>query len=107
MFRSALSTAIHAALLAGLAVTPAAFAQSAPAEDTSDAKTLDAVTVTARKREETLQEVPIAVTAFTADALDRLGTRDIADLDAQVPNLTIYAARGSSSTLTTFIRGVG
>ena len=107
MFRSALSTAIHAALLAGLVATPAAFAQSAPAEDASQAKTLDAVTVTARKREETLQEVPIAVTAFTADALDRLGTRDIADLDAQVPNLTIYAARGSSSTLTTFIRGVG
>ena len=107
MFRSALSTAIHAALLAGLAVAPAAFAQSAPAAAGSQAKTLDAVTVTARKREETLQEVPIAVTAFTADALDRLGTRDIADLDAQVPNLTIYAARGSSSTLTAYIRGVG
>ncbi|GAB3730297.1 TonB-dependent receptor [Silanimonas algicola] len=107
MFRSALSTAIHAALLAGLAATPVAFAQSAPADANPEAKTLDAVTVTARKREETLQEVPIAVTAFTADALDRLGTRDIADLDAQVPNLTIYAARGSSSTLTTFIRGVG
>ena len=107
MFRSALSTAIHAALVASSLAAPAVFAQSAPAEDASQAKTLDAVTVTARKREETLQEVPIAVTAFTADALDRLGTRDIADLDAQVPNLTIYAARGSSSTLTTFIRGVG
>ena len=106
MFRSALSTAIHAALLAGL-VAPAAFAQDADAAPGSRAKTLDAVTVTARKREETLQEVPIAVTAFTADALDRLGTRDIADLDAQVPNLTIYAARGSSSTLTAYIRGVG
>ncbi len=107
MFRSALSTAIHAALLAGSLVAPAAYAQSASTGEASSAKTLDAVTVTARKREETLQEVPIAVTAFTADALDRLGTRDIADLDAQVPNLTIYAARGSSSTLTTFIRGVG
>jgi iron complex outermembrane receptor protein len=106
MFRSALSTAIHAALLAGLAA-PAAFAQDADAAPGSRAKTLDAVTVTARKREETLQEVPVAVTAFTADALDRLGTRDIADLDAQVPNLTIYAARGSSSTLTAYIRGVG
>lgn len=107
MFRSALSTAIHAALLAGLVATPAAFAQTAPADDTPSARTLDAVTVTARKREETLQEVPVAVTAFTADALDRLGTRDIADLDAQVPNLTVYAARGSSSTLTAYIRGVG
>ena len=105
MLRSRLSFAIHAALIAGSLASPAAFAQAAPAAE--EAKTLDAVTVTARKREETLQEVPVAVTAFTAEALDRLGTRDIADLDAQVPNLTIYAARGSNSTLTAFIRGVG
>jgi iron complex outermembrane receptor protein len=49
----------------------------------------------------------LAGAGFTADALDRLGTSDIADLDAQVPNLTIYAARGSNTTLTAFIRGVG
>jgi iron complex outermembrane receptor protein len=107
MLRSALSTAIHAALLGAVLAAPAAVAQDSDAAPGSRAKTLDAVTVTARKREETLQEVPVAVTAFTAEALDRLGTRDIADLDAQVPNLTIYAARGSSSTLTAYIRGVG
>ncbi len=107
MLRTRLSFAIHAALLTGSLMAPAAFAQSADAAPQSEAKTLAEVKVTARKREETLQEVPVAVTAFTAEALDRLGTRDISDLDAQVPNLTIYAARGSSSTLTTFIRGVG
>ncbi|MBA2238487.1 MAG: TonB-dependent receptor, partial [Lysobacter sp.] len=80
---------------------------SAPTRPTTDATTLTGVTVTARKREETLQEVPVAVTAFTADALDRLNVEDISDLDAQVPNLTIYAARGSSSTVTAYIRGVG
>ena len=32
---------------------------------------------------------------------------DLGDLDAQVPNLTMYAARGSSSTITAYIRGVG
>ncbi len=107
MLRSRLSFAIHAALIAGSLAAPAAFAQDAEAAPRAQARTLDAVTVTARKREETLQEVPVAVTAFTAEALDRLGTRDIADLDAQVPNLTVYAARGSNSTLTVFIRGVG
>lgn len=71
------------------------------------ATTLDAVVVTARKREEMLQEVPVAVTAFTAAALDRLNVRDLADLDAHVPNLTIYAARGASSSVTAYIRGVG
>ncbi len=107
MLRSPLSYAIHAALLAGVIAAPAAFAQSATPQTGSETVTLDAVKVTARKREETLQDVPVAVTAFTADALDRLGTSDIADLDAQVPNLTIYAARGSNTTLTAFIRGVG
>ncbi|MGE8227607.1 MAG: TonB-dependent receptor, partial [Stenotrophomonas sp.] len=40
-------------------------------------------------------------------ALDKLNVQDIADLDSQVPNLTIYAARGASSTVTAYIRGVG
>ena len=107
MLRTRLSFAIHAALIAGSLAAPAAFAQDAAPAPQAEATTLDAVKVTARKREETLQDVPVAVTAFTAEALDRLGTRDIADLDAQVPNLTVYAARGSSSTLTAYIRGVG
>jgi iron complex outermembrane receptor protein len=101
-----LSLAIGCVLLA-----PSAWAQDAAnateAAPTSSATTLDAVTVTARKREETLQEVPVAVTAFTAATLDRLNVRDLGDLDAQVPNLTIYAARGSSSTATAYIRGIG
>src|SRR5678816_2671804 len=101
--RSTLSLAVAFSLAA-----PAAFAQdSAPAAAGSDTTTLQAVTVTARKREETIQDVPVAVTAFTAQALDKLNVRDIGDLDAQVPNLTIYAARGSSSTVTAYIRGVG
>ena len=95
MSRKHLSFAIACALLA----SPAAFAQDTkPAASGADATTLGGITVTARKREETIQDVPIAVTAFTADALDKLNVEDLSDLDAQVPNLTIYAARGSSST---------
>ncbi|KGM57251.1 TonB-dependent receptor [Lysobacter arseniciresistens ZS79] len=106
MNRTTLAVAVAGALLA-----PAAWAQdTAPAqqaETEAKATTLGAVTVTARKREETIQDVPVAVTAFTADALDRLAVEDLGGLDAQVPNLTIYAARGSSSTITAYIRGVG
>jgi len=109
MKRKQLSLAIHGVLAVSLLATMPAFAQEAAASGSGDkqATTLDAVKVTARKREETLQEVPVAVTAFTADALDKLNVEDLSDLDAQVPNLTIYAARGSSSTLTAYIRGVG
>lgn len=99
---------LHFAILAALgaaAVLPAA-AQTAPAADPA-VTTLDVVKVTARKREETLQDVPVAVTALTADQLDKLAIKDLGDLQGQVPNLTIYAARGSNTTLTTFIRGVG
>ena len=105
--RKHLSLAIAGALMASAA--PAAWAQDTAAAEPAvdETRTLGAVTVTARKREETLQEVPVAVTAFTPEALDRLGVEDLSDLDAQVPNLTIYAARGSSSTITAYIRGVG
>ena len=102
----------HLSLAIGLTLSLAAFhasAQETAATEpaSGEAVTLDAVQVTARKREETLQEVPVAVTAFTAETLDKLNIRDISDLDSQVPNLTIYAARGSSSTVTAYIRGVG
>ena len=102
--RKYLSVAIASVLMA-----PAAWAQeSAPTgQQDQQTTTLDSITVTSRKREETLQEVPVAVTAFTADTLDKLNVDDLSDLDAQVPNLTVYAARGSSSTLTAYIRGVG
>ena len=100
---------LHFAILAGLgtcAVMPAG-AQTAPTPEAAATATLETVKVTARKREESLQDVPVAVTALTADQLDKLAIKDLGDLQGQVPNLTIYAARGSNTTLTTFIRGVG
>ncbi len=99
---SSLSLAVALGLCA-----PAAFAQEAADAPAADADSLEKIVVTARKREETIQDVPVAVTAFTADSLDKLNVEDLSDLDAQVPNLTIYAARGSSSTITAYIRGVG
>ncbi len=108
MKRNPSTSTLSLAIALGLAA-PGAFAQDAgPAPAPGDAATtLEAVKVTARKREETLQDVPVAVTAFTADTIDKLNVKDIGDLDAQVPNLTIYAARGSTSTVTAYIRGVG
>ena len=73
----------------------------APATGTGD------VIVTARRREETLLSVPIAVTAFTADRLDKQGAVDLTDLQNVTPNTTLKDARGTNSTLSAFIRGVG
>ncbi|MBP6457357.1 MAG: TonB-dependent receptor, partial [Pseudoxanthomonas sp.] len=104
MKRKYLSLAIGCVLVA-----PAlpAMSQEAATEAGAKATQLQTVTVTARKREETLQDVPVAVTAFTSEALDKLNIQDIADLGPQVPNMTVYAARGSNTTLTAYIRGVG
>ena len=73
----------------------------------ASAKQLGQITVTARKREETLQDVPIAVSAFTAQTLFKQNVQNLADLQGKVPSLQVYAARGSNTTLTAYIRGVG
>lgn len=66
-----------------------------------------AIIVTARRREETLVDVPIAVSAFSGDRLESQGAIDITDLGNLTPNTTLEASRGTNSTLTAFIRGVG
>ncbi len=86
---------------------PSRRSRAAKETDAKSETMLDKVTVSARRREETLQEVPVAVTAFTPETIDKLNIQDLSDLDEQVPNLTIYAARGSNSTITAYIRGVG
>nr|WP_298121505.1 TonB-dependent receptor [uncultured Pseudoxanthomonas sp.] len=107
MKRKHLSLAIGCVLLSSVPVAWAQDAAPTSASPATNATTLDSVKVTARKREETLQDVPVAVTAFTPETLDKLNIKDLGDLDAQVPNLTVYAARGSTSTVTAYIRGVG
>ncbi len=65
------------------------------------------VIVTARRREESLQDVPVSVTAFSADQLAKTGVVDLTGLAQTLPNTTLSASRGTNSTLTSFIRGVG
>jgi iron complex outermembrane receptor protein len=100
-----------------VAASAAAVQQAAPPSNPSpaDAQTADAaadassnnIVVTARRRAETLQNVPIAVTAFSGEQLDRQGALDITDLGNSTPNVTLEVSRGTNSTLTAFIRGVG
>ncbi len=93
-----------AALIATLSAAPVGAQEPAPA---ADAVPIQEVTVTARRREESLQDVPIAVSAFSAEQLDQIGAVDITTLQQTTPNLTLQVARGSNSTLIAFIRGVG
>src|SRR5689334_17062745 len=76
---SLLSAAVAAALL------PATFVVSA--SETESAGALEEVVVTARKREESLQDTPIAISAFSAAALERQQITSTEDLDQVAPNL--------------------
>jgi iron complex outermembrane receptor protein len=94
---------------AALTAAPAWAQDTAPAQQTAaeaPAGDLDIV-VTARRREENLLDVPVAITAYSGDALERQGATDITDISDTTPNITVETSRGTNSTLTAFIRGVG
>lgn len=104
-----MKTMWKAALLAGAAWGAAsvpALAQE-PATDAGAETGVEAVVVTARRREESLKDVPVAVSALSAARLEANGASDITALQQQTPNATVQIARGSNSTLVSFIRGVG
>ena len=82
-------------------------AQDTGAAPAANSENPNVVVVTARRREETLQDVPVSVTAFNADQLSKQGIPDITGLALALPNTTLKASRATNSTLTAFIRGVG
>lgn len=95
--RKLLLSAVLAAL--GLsAETPTALAQTGALEE---------VVVTARRREESLQETPVAVTALGSDTLRDAGVRNLAQLNQIVPNIEVSSANGTAPLANIYIRGVG
>ena len=96
-----------AALFAGPAYAQTTAAAAPVAETQAADESTGDIVVTARRREESLLDVPIAVTAVTADRLEKAGAIDLTDLQTVSPNTTIKDARGTNSTLAAFIRGVG
>ena len=70
---------------------------------------IEEVVVTARKREENLQDAPIAVSAFSGEALDFRGVTDIGSLDQFVPNLVLNESTTYSNVTNAavYIRGIG
>ena len=110
----------RALLLAGAAGL-ATYAAPAMAQDSADdvvaaaeeaaadaaAEEEGVIYVTARRREEKLLDVPLSVTAISGDTLAKQGVQDIVAVAQQVPNITLEVSRGTNTTLTAFIRGVG
>ena len=83
-----------------------ALAQSAPPTAGPVSHTIDEIVVTAQKRSESLQNVPIVVTAVSKQLLRDTGVRDIKDLTIVVPGLMVTSTQNEGAT-TARIRGVG
>jgi iron complex outermembrane receptor protein len=65
------------------------------------------ITVTSRRREEKLQEIPVAVSVIQGENLEDITATDISEMQQFVPNLAIYQGRNQSTTMTAFVRGIG
>jgi len=85
--------------LAAMLLSTPSYAQDKASDDTG----IEEIIVTAQRREENLQDVPISVSAFTAEQMAARGTNDISRLEGQVPGFT-FGRSGSDARPA--IRGV-
>lgn len=89
------------ALSAAITAAPSVTAQE---DDEADSRRLQTVTVSATKRDETLQDVPVSVGAVPAETIAKIGAVDIADISAYIPNFQINNA---SILPNLYVRGLG
>jgi iron complex outermembrane recepter protein len=87
--------------------SPPARAQAQVSAGAGAADGLAEIVVTARRRAENLQDVPVAVTAISAAILQQQAVTSLGDLNSFVPNMKISSDRATSSTINVYIRGVG
>ena len=81
--------------------------QAAVAQGTSD-KVFEEIVVTAQKREQSIYDVPVAISAFSPETIERQGITDLVDLGKFVPNLNVTGfSAGHTSSANPFIRGIG
>ncbi|WP_374529764.1 TonB-dependent receptor [Novosphingobium sp.] len=86
-----------------IAVAAPALAQEAEENQGSG---LDEIVVTAQKREQNLQDVPLAISAISAEKVEKLGISDSRDLSGMAPNVTIVQGTTSSAAAVISIRGI-
>jgi len=101
--RNAATSASIFALMGGLIISPQALAQ--PADAGEESRTRDVITVTAQKREQSVDDVGMSIDAFSGDQLRERGVSDPRDLIKLVPGFTYTRSQFDQPTYT--IRGVG
>jgi iron complex outermembrane recepter protein len=97
----------HIAPVAIAALALAVTVEPARAQDNRRTGVLEEITVTAQKREQSLQDVGVAVTAFTGEQMRQLGFTNTTDVVAMTPGLNYTVPNAESSQINFFLRGVG
>jgi iron complex outermembrane recepter protein len=105
--RGAVATPLTAlAAVLGCAGSPAAYAQQQPAAQTNSGE-IEEIVVSARFRNENIQQTPIAISAISADMLQARGATNVVDIGNSAPNVVIDAlGAGFGPTLAASIRGL-
>lgn len=83
---------------------------SAAPQDSGDSMGIEEIVVTAQKRAENVQDVPIAISAFSAQAMEERSVGDVSQLSAIAPNVSLDSNvpfSGSTAVLAASIRGIG
>jgi iron complex outermembrane receptor protein len=96
-----------ASLFAAVQASGQTAATAATAEALNDSVEAAEIVVSARRREERLIDVPVAVSAFNQADLQKFQAIDLSGLQGAAPNLNIVQGRGSASSANIFIRGLG
>ena len=102
--------ALAVALLPAAAIAQDTTSAPAVAAAAADQDSIPDIVVTAQKRAENVQDVPIAISAFTSSALKERAVTDVSQLSAIAPNVNLDGGTpfsGSSAVLSAFIRGIG
>ncbi len=103
IFKTAMLSTIS---VASLGLGTVAYAQDEAPQAEEAAEDENVIVVTATKREQTLQEVPISVSVTTAETIERAQVRDLLDLQTLVPSLKVGQLQSSANT-NFIIRGFG
>ena len=84
-----------------------AAAQADQEDQANTTRTLDKIVVSAEKREKSLQDTPLAVTAVDQQELEDRGVTEISELGSIAPNVTYSQSSGTTSDVSIYIRGLG
>ncbi len=105
---------LYLAILSTFSIATSSIAEEAapasPSNKSELQKSMEVISVTARRQEENLKTTPIAVSAFTGEGLEVRGFQDVSDVAQVAPNVVFDGASpvsGNSAAPSVFIRGVG